>query len=528
MGAHNLPPDVAWMALDYASDIVICLDEKRNIIHINEAAQLHLGYEIEELISVPVHRISPDFPALPEPGGPGLDKPLAFRTKMVGKGGRTMVPFDVSLVSFAMDERTYYWAFARNITLRTMAEEALRQSELKFRGAFQDAAVGMAIFSPDGYFSEVNPYLCETLGYTEEEFKNFHFLDITYPDDIESSTLYDNMIRQKKIPSAYHEKRYIGKNGKPVWFIASDSLMRDETGETQYVLAHFQDITKRKEIEGAVKAAEKRFRLFMDNMPGMAFIKNREGRYLFGNRFMEKRIQASGLEGISGITDNEIFEPEYAKQIARNDNEVLVTGESVELIEERPGPSGTEEWLVSRFPINHDDGSTLLGGVAIDISAQVETQRSLEEKEKQLGAQAENLEQVNTALKVLLDHREQEKVKLEETMMASLEKLVLPYLQEALQTGSAKAKRTCIDIAISNIKDISAPFARRLSTSQARLSPAELRVADLLRHERTSDEIAELLAISPYTVARHRESIRRKLGLTNKKVNLKTYLQTIS
>jgi PAS domain S-box-containing protein len=528
MKKPELPYDAAWTALNHASDVIICLDGQRNIIHINEAVKSKLGYEAAELLGFPIDRISPAFPALPDSIRQGGDKTNVFQAQFIPKDGGTMVPCEVALASFVMDNQAYFWVFARDITLRLSTMEALRQSELKFRGAFNDAAVGMAIFSPEGYFLEVNPYLCKTLGYSQDEFRKFHFLDITHPDDIESCARYDAMIRQKEISFAYHEKRYIAKNGKAVWFLASDSLMLDESGNEIYILAHFQNITKRKESEHAVIAGEKRFKLFMDNMPGMAFIKNQEGRYVFGNRFMEQRIKGRELAGISGKTDSQIYRPEYAKRILGNDQEVLSTGEPAEMIEKRPGAAGDEEWLVSRFPIKHDDGSTLLGGVAVEVSTLLQTQRALEDKEKQLKAQTVNLERLNTAMKVLLDHREQEKIQLQDGMAATLDKLVLPYLQDAYKAGSTNEMQTYLNIAISNLKDILAPFAGRLSAAQTKLSPAELRVADLLRHEKTTAEIAGLLSISSYTVSRHRESIRRKLGLTNQKVNLKSYLKTIS
>lgn len=524
---HDLPTEMAWFALDRATDIVICLDREWKVVHINQAGLDRLGYRADELIASSILEISPDFPALTELDRLGLKAPCSFRAHMAAKGDRPAIPLDVVLAAIDTESQTYYWVFARDITLRAAVEEALRQSELKFRGAFHDAAVGMAIFSLDGYFLEVNPFLCETLGYSEDEFKGFHFLDITHPDDIESSRLHDSLIREGKVPFAFHEKRYLHKNSTPVWFIASDSLMRDETGQALYVLTHYQNITKRKEVEQALQAGERRFRLFMDNMPGIAFIKDGAGRYVFGNQGLTERVSGAG-DRMEGKTDFDLFERDYARRIADRDREILATGQAVELIEQRPGPSGPEEWLISKFPITNADGTGLLAGVGIDISELVQAKRALEEKETQLQTQAANLEQVNTALKVLLDQREQEKVQLEDTMMATLEKLVLPYLQEAAGGGGGDRRKLNIEIAMSNIGNITAPFAGRLTTVMARLSPTELKVADLLRHEKTTYEIAELLTISPHTVARHRESIRRKLGLTHKKVNLKTYLQTIS
>lgn len=444
------------------------------------------------------------------------------------KDGRTVwIMLSSSLIRDTQGEPKYFVSHIQDITDQKRVEGELLESREMFRSAFEDAAVGMAIFRPDGHFQEANTFFRRILGYSEAEIKKFHYLDITHPDDADHSVEFDRRILTGEIPFASYEKRYLRKDGTPVWILVSNSLVHDTQGEPLYFIAHLQDITGSKEAEQALQVSERRFSLFMDNMPGEAFIKDSEGRYVYCNTFFERQANPDQPQKIVGRTDAQIYPEEYAAKFEENDRLVLESGKAKEFVEQTPAESEPRQWLCCRFPIPQDDGTTLIGGVAIDVTARLKFQKQLEAKEGQLEIQAEQLEKVNNALKVLVEHREQEKLDQERSMLATLEKLVAVNIREALATRSPDRQATLLEIALSNLKEVSTPFAERLTTLESKLSPAELKVADLLRHGQTSDEIAEVLSISPHTVARHRKSIRRKLGLTNQKVNLRTHLQSV-
>ena len=156
----------------------------------------------------------------------------------------------------------------------------------------------------------------------------------------------------------------------------------------------------------------------------------------------------------------------------------------------------------------------------------MQAENALKEKDKKLEQQALHLEEVNTALKVLLEHREQEKQELEENLLANIKKLVFPYLEKLDNRRLDAESQTYLDIIKSNLKDVISPMANRLSSSYLGLTPAEIQIADMIKHGKTSKEIATMLNVSAKAVAFHRGNIRKKLGLTNKKRNLRTYLQS--
>jgi len=139
----------------------------------------------------------------------------------------------------------------RDITDRKRAEEALRESEERFRTAFEDASTGIALIANDGYFMKVNQTLCRILGYSEEELMGKTWVEITEPDDLDGC--FNWLKRVKAGEQSSHEKRFIHKLGHPVWVEVSSSLVRDSQGRIQYYISLFQDIMFRKQAEEALR-----------------------------------------------------------------------------------------------------------------------------------------------------------------------------------------------------------------------------------------------------------------------------------
>jgi DNA-binding CsgD family transcriptional regulator len=154
-------------------------------------------------------------------------------------------------------------------------------------------------------------------------------------------------------------------------------------------------------------------------------------------------------------------------------------------------------------------------------------EEALKEKEVQLEAKAGNLEEVNTALRVLLKRRDNDKEELETKVLSNVKDLILPYIERLKKTPLNDHQKSCVDILESNLSDIVSPFSRRLSSKYVGLTPTEIRVANLIKDDKTTKEIAEFMSLSKKTVETHRDHIRRKIGIKHKKVNLRTYLSTL-
>jgi len=144
-------------------------------------------------------------------------------------------------------------ALFTDITDRVSAELALRDSEARFRGVFEQAALGIGLTTPEGQFLRANRKLCEILGYTEGELAALNFRDITHPDDLTANESLREHALAGETDSYVMEKRYIRKDGTTVWTNLTSSLVRGPSGEPGYVIGMIDDVTARKQLEDALR-----------------------------------------------------------------------------------------------------------------------------------------------------------------------------------------------------------------------------------------------------------------------------------
>jgi PAS domain S-box-containing protein len=189
---------------------------------------------------------------------------------------------------------------------------------------------------------------------------------------------------------------------------------------------------------------------------------------------------------------------------------------------------GSIRWIMARGTALRDDqgNPVRVVGTDTDITQHQQAEEALREKDKKLERQAKNLIEMNTALKVLLEQREKEKIEIKENLVADIKKLVYPYIEQLGNINLNQDAQTFVNIIKSNINDLISPFATTLSSKYFSLTPSEIQIADLIKHGKTSKEIASILNVSPKAISFHRGNLRKKLGLLNKKINLRTYLQT--
>ena len=156
--------------------------------------------------------------------------------------------------------------YFQDISDRKQAEAQLRESELRFHGAFDHAAIGMAIVSLEGYWLQVNRSLCQMLGYSEAELLATTFQDITHPEDLEIDLGYVRQMLAGEIPYYHLEKRYLHQQGHVVWIMLSVSLVRDSQDKPLYFIAQIQDITERKQAESALRENSQALQSFSTNL----------------------------------------------------------------------------------------------------------------------------------------------------------------------------------------------------------------------------------------------------------------------
>jgi PAS domain S-box-containing protein len=159
-----------------------------------------------------------------------------------------------------------------------------------------------------------------------------------------------------------------------------------------------------------------------------------------------------------------------------------------------------------------------------EIEERKRVERALRKREVELKAQSHHLEEVNTALKVLLKQREEDKKEIGENILSNVKELIFPYLRQLKDSRLNTVQQTLIDILESNLNNIISPFLSRLSSKYFNFTSTEIKVANLVKEGKTNKEIADLLFLSKNTVMFHRANIRSKLQLKNKKINLRAHL----
>lgn len=158
----------------------------------------------------------------------------------------------------------------------------------------------------------------------------------------------------------------------------------------------------------------------------------------------------------------------------------------------------------------------------------IEKQHDLINKTIHLEKANNNLEKANQALKVLLDQREIEKRSIEQSMVGNLKRFVFPYLNELADLRISDEAKIYLNIIRTNIEQLVSPVSKTLSGAYLDLTPTEIRVADFIRQGESTKAIADLMNMSTSTVSIHRNNIRKKLKLINKKVNLYSYLNSLA
>jgi len=174
-----------------------------------------------------------------------------------------------------------------------------------------------------------------------------------------------------------------------------------------------------------------------------------------------------------------------------------------------------------------DADASFVNGILFDITEQVQSNEALAARGRELKTRTDSLSEVNTALKVLLKKRDEDRKALEEKVLYNVKSLIRPYLNKMKGSGLNAKQNAYLEILESNLDEIVSPLSRTLSFDYLGFTPTEIKVASLVKQGRKAKEIARLLGISIRTVEGYRYAIRDRLGIKGKKVNLRTYLLSL-
>ena len=242
------------LLFESATDAIFLESRDCRIMAMNAAAEKLTGYTAAELEGQDVGMlIAPEYAEISrvqfERKLRGEERETRFQSVMIDRHGRRIAVEVSSALVHRDDVVVGVQAVVRNLDAERRAEFALRESEERFRGAFDAAAIGMGLLALNGRWLKVNASLCNLVGYSAEELLTMNFQQLTHPDDLEPDLELSRRLLAGEFPTYQMEKRYIHKDGHTVWIHLSTSLVRDADRAPAYSVAQVIDISDRKQAE---------------------------------------------------------------------------------------------------------------------------------------------------------------------------------------------------------------------------------------------------------------------------------------
>jgi PAS domain S-box-containing protein len=435
----------------------------------------------------------------------------------------------------------------------------LRAEEEKFRSMFENAPIGIFLSTIGGKIIDVNPEAARILGYDSPEeiiavAKRASSAQALYVDPESRLKIVRRALENKGewIEAESYLRRKTGESILVRFFFRN---VPAESGESDFVEGFMEDITGRRRADVLLRL-QRDLALALGSTSSMTEALERlmqvalkiEGIDSGGVYLMDAvtgELQIISHAGLSSWFIDQVSyyapgtpqvrlvmqgEPAYLS----NDGGDLDVGDLLE----REGLTS-----LAVIPVKFNGQVVAVLNLASRTQKEVpETTRSALEAiaaqiggivnrvnvEEALKIERENLAEANVALKVLLRHREEDRRELEEALLTNVENLITPYLEKLMNTRLSSDQMLFLEIIQSNLREITSPFLGALSHLFIRLTPMEIRVADLIRHGRTTKEIATILRTSERSILFHRQRIRGKLGVKSKKMNLRSYLSSLA
>lgn len=316
----------------------------------------------------------------------------AFISVPLEREGRSRAAFSV-LKCAPYDWRDEQIALVRDVAMRlwtrleqVRAEEALRQAVEFDEAVMMNMGEGLYTVDDQGLVTFMNPAAEKLLGWKLEELRGKKMHDMTHykhPDGrpFPAEECAGLQVLRLGTTLSEHEDVFISKDGNLLDVVYSSSALR-EGGRIRGLVVVFRDVTERKRSGQALQKSEQRFSHFMQHLPGLAWIKDQSGRYVYANDGAELAFGIPRAD-LYGKTDQDLFPAETAEQFMENDRRVRSSLAGIQTIEALQQADGTvHHSIVSKFPIPGPEGQpSMVGGVAFDVTEQKRAEEALRESE---------------------------------------------------------------------------------------------------------------------------------------------------
>jgi PAS domain S-box-containing protein len=379
-----------WLRVTLSSigDGVIATDTNGRIVLLNPVARALTGWSPDEADRQPLENV---FHIVNEITRKTVESPvrrvlregtvvgLANHTVLIGRDA-TEVPIDDSAAPIRDDRGNIHGVVLifRDVTERRRSEETQRRLAAIVESS-DDAIVGKSL---DGVITSWNSGAELLYGYTAAEAVGKPFSILVPPDrPAEVQASVERLRLGERLEHFETVRRR--KDGGLLDVSVSYSPIKDADGRLTGMSVIARDISERVRSAAALRESEQRFTRFMQHLPGLAWIKDLEGRYVYVNDAAEKAFRTP-RSALYGRTDEQIFPPDTARQFRSNDERALTSEAGVQVIETMEHADGVLHYsVVGKFPIPGPDGkAALVGGIAVDITDLKRVEDALKEADR--------------------------------------------------------------------------------------------------------------------------------------------------
>ncbi len=450
-------------------------------------------------------------------------------------------------------ETMYYEGTVEDATERWEAVEGLRASELLYRELVEKADIGIVSRGQDGRLTYFNETFCRLFGYEEEEARSLRVIDLVHPDDREGIELRHQLRMSGEPVPNHYEFKGVRKDGSIVDLEIDVSLIK-KGNETVGSRSYLWDISARKRSEIALRNSERLSRAVIEHSPIGISIRDRHGRLLVYNHAWREiwQVDDETLQDFLSrprrrleFDAHDHYLSGYHEEVAR----VYREGGHIEIPEARASKmiNGQLLWVTQHFYAlkspegevdrvvilteditSRKESELMLARMREDLEQRVEFRtKQLAEANRSLSEERESLRQKNTTLHELLNQIEQAKTQTAAQVQDNLDRIAMPILDN-LENRCGAEERTYVRLLRNCLIEVSSPFANRVTRLLSHLTPRELEICNMVRNGLTSKEIAAAFHTSEQTVLTQRKGIRKKLGISTKKINLTSFLQQLT
>lgn len=417
---------------------------------------------------------------------------------------------------------------ATDITEYKQTRDLLLKSEEKYHRLIETA--NDAIFIADaetGIILEANRKAGEMLGIPVKKIIGMHQSKL-HPkkESAKYSKIFKKHIQEGQ---AITEPLYVvNKSGNKIPIEISASVLT--LGDKQVILGIFRDITNRKQVEIEIKENERFLIDVLNSIQDGLSILDKDMNIIRVNPAME--YWYSHAMPLVGKKCYMAYHGRNERCDVCPSHQTLDTSKSAYEVVPKRGPDGKiVGWLdLYSFPLINTATDQIVGVIEYvrDITERKRAEENLKKSEKILKIHTRELEESNIALKVLLKQRGEDKIEFEENILSNMKHLVMPYIEKLKKHRAMSDELAYLNIIESSLNEIISPFSSRLSSKYLGLTPKETQIANLIKDGKQDKDIMKIMNIAPVTVKSHRQNIRKKLGIYGKKINLRTYLLSIS